>query len=156
MTAFWGDTNVLAIALLFFVGFELACCFARFVLGKKSTQNTGIIGLFTGGIRIHHGYVGILLILVRNLFPAIDLPYGLDLCTLVAGIGWGCVISDGIHHFWVLLPITGHHDFDLVYPKNSFPALKELENTLRDSKDFASFGMLASAMLLVVFIIIPR
>lgn len=156
MVTFWGDVKVVAVAMAFALSFELACCFMRFGLGKTSTGNTGLIGLLTGGIRIHHGYVGVVLILIRNLIPAVELPLSLNLATVVAGIGWGCVLSDGFHHFWVLWPATGHHDFDLVYPKNHFPALEKLENDLRDDPLFAKVGMAASMILIIIFVIIPR
>ncbi|MES2953611.1 MAG: hypothetical protein V4674_03575 [Patescibacteria group bacterium] len=160
MVTLFGSKTVVLVAVLFAIGFEVACLFARFVLKKKSTQNTGFIGKCTCGLRIHHGYVGVLLVLVRNLFPMTLVPMvGSYLGTwaeLAAGIGWGCIISDGIHHFWVLWPLTGSHDFDLVYPVHSFPTLKELEEKWRASKTFGWVGVVVTFVLLVGFLAVPR
>ena len=156
MCPFWGTKLVAVGALLFVIGFELITCFFRFGLGKTSTGSTGFIGKLTGGVRIHHGYVGLLLILTRNLFPIFTLPFIGNWQHLAAIIGWGCVLSDLIHHFWVLYPIAGKHDFDLVYPRNSFPWLAELEAKWRTSPVFASIGIFATFVLCFLFLVISR
>jgi hypothetical protein len=89
---------------------EVACCFGRFVLKKESTKDTGFIGKMTFGIRIHHGYVGLMLVFLRN-------SAGTGIAPWMVRIGWSCVISDLIHHFLVLWPITGSLQWDLVYPE---------------------------------------
>lgn len=92
---------------------ELICIVLRFGFGAESTAATAsTIGVLTFGIRIHHGYVGALLI-----------PLGLAWKIRRQSIGWSLfvigialVFSDLIHHFLVLWPITGSPHFDLVYP----------------------------------------
>ncbi len=150
MIPFFGSKTDALYTLYFTIGFEVITCFFRFVLKKKSTQNTGFIGRCTGGFRIHHGYVGLVLILVRNWFPNEELAHA------ATWIGWGCVLSDGIHHFWILWPFTGSHDFDLVYPVNSFPRLTTLEANLRGNKDFTLFSINATAILVLIFFSFPR
>lgn len=155
----FGTKAVLAIAVLFAVGFEVACLVARFIFKKKSTENTGAIGKCTCGLRIHHGYVGVALVLVRNLFPQSQIAgVGASLAEIAAGIGWGCILSDGVHHFWVLWPLTGSHDFDLVYPKYAkfFEPMKALEEKWRASRTFGWVGVVSTFVLLVVFLLIPR
>ena len=103
----WGWTLAATAAI------ELPTIFLRFVLGLESTKNTGFIGRLTFGIRIHHGYVGALILLIAmlaNLPPAYR--------NLLLIIGGGLFLSDMIHHFLVLWPITGSPHFDLVYPVN--------------------------------------
>ena len=92
---------------------ELPTIFLRFGLGLESTKNTGFIGKLTFGIRIHHGYVGALMVLIA-LFTTLPPAYRNALLI----IGGGMFLSDMIHHFLVLWPITGSPHFDLVYPSN--------------------------------------
>lgn len=44
--------------------FELITILFRFGLGIQSTRDTAFIGALTFGIRIHHGYIGLLLMLI--------------------------------------------------------------------------------------------
>ncbi|MEM6473745.1 MAG: hypothetical protein AAF802_29570 [Planctomycetota bacterium] len=95
------------------VAIELICVVLRFGFGKDSTSATAsTIGILTFGYRIHHGYIGALMI-----------PFGLYFYDGVKSWGWWVLVvsvslfaSDFIHHFLVLWPITGSPDFDLVYP----------------------------------------
>ncbi|MDA1049241.1 MAG: hypothetical protein O3C40_02015 [Planctomycetota bacterium] len=101
--------QILVLALLF----ELLTVFLRFGLQLESTRDTAsTIGLLTFGIRIHHGYCGALLILVAwgisREAPKLS-QYGYTL-------GWALLLSDTIHHFLVLWPLTGSPQFDLIYP----------------------------------------
>ena len=98
--------------LIFTAIFEGITCFMRFGLGLQSTRDTGSLAKFTGGLRIHHGYLGILLAAVsylrcrdRSSVHLWMLPVGLAL-----------ILSDLIHHFIVLYATTGDPQFDLVYP----------------------------------------
>ena len=44
---------------------EAITVFNRFVLGLTATRDTAsTLGVLTGGVRIHHGYIGLLLIIV--------------------------------------------------------------------------------------------
>ena len=90
--------------------FEVATCISRFGMGLQSTRDTGFIAPFTYGIRIHHGYVGALLVLAATLLNARRLrPW-------LFRFGVALIASDLIHHFAVLWPITGDPQFDLTYP----------------------------------------
>ncbi|MEM6690938.1 MAG: hypothetical protein AAF664_16035 [Planctomycetota bacterium] len=92
---------------------ELICVVLRFGFGKDSTSATAsTIGIMTLGYRIHHGYIGALMI-----------PLGICYCDGPKSWGWWILVigialfaSDFIHHFLILWPITGTPDFDLVYP----------------------------------------
>ncbi|HSH05866.1 MAG TPA: hypothetical protein VLL52_25340 [Anaerolineae bacterium] len=103
-------------ALFFTLFFEFVTIFARFGLGLQSTRDTATtIGLITRGIRIHHGYIGLLIILWslmrrgRKFIGPITHHHG-----RIFGIA--LLASDLIHHFLILWPIEGHHQFDLFYP----------------------------------------
>ncbi len=83
----------------------------RFGLGLESTRDTAsTVGRLTGGIRLHHGYIGVLLLLFAWRWGR-ESPgrrWGLI-------VGWSLVLSDLIHHFVVLWLTTGSPQFDLVY-----------------------------------------
>ena len=91
--------------------FEAVTCFFRFGLQLQSTQNTGFLRHFTFGLRIHHGYVGVLLVIA-----ACWVPPGPWSQRWLFRIGFALIASDLIHHFLVLWPITGEPRFDLTYP----------------------------------------
>ena len=92
---------------------ELITIFLRFGLNMKTSIKTAaVVGKWTFGIRIHHGYIGILLIIMAIFFPA---PF-VSKWLLITGMS--LFLSDVVHHFLVLWPITGSPEFDLFYPKN--------------------------------------
>ena len=83
----------------------------RFGAGLQSTRDTAALAGLTGGWRFHHGYLGLLLLLLA-LFPAAGSPWRRR-----AGIvGGALLLSDLVHHFLVLWPLTGSPQFDLRYP----------------------------------------
>ena len=81
----------------------------RFGLDLQSTRDTTAVGRFTGGLRIHHGYVGVLLLLGSLVAPESWRAW-------LRRIGGALIASDLVNHFLVLWPITGSPEFDLVYP----------------------------------------
>lgn len=92
---------------------ELITVILRFGLQLESTRDTAsTIGLLTFGIRIHHGYCGALLVLIAwgisREAPQLS-RYGYV-------VGWALFLSDMIHHFFVLWPLTGSPQFDFLYP----------------------------------------
>ncbi len=91
------------------VAIELVTCLFRFGLHLQSTHDTSWLRGVTFGLRIHHGYIGLMLIVV-----ALFLRPSWRRWLLI--LGCALVLSDLAHHFLVLWPITGHSDFDLVYP----------------------------------------
>ena len=92
---------------------ELTCIVLRFGWQLESTRHTAsTIGWLTMGIRIHHGYCGLAVILVAYLL--ISRYPSLSRKGLV--VGWALVLSDLVHHFLVLWPLTGSPHFDLTYP----------------------------------------
>lgn len=92
-------------------------CFMRFGLGMQSTRDTaGTVGRLTGGLRIHHGYVGLVLVLMAR-YCCTHRHCSRRWQWWLQIWGWSLVASDLIHHFLVLWPITGSPQFDLTYPK---------------------------------------
>lgn len=91
--------------------FELLACLFRFGLRLQATRDTRWLRSLTFGLRVHHGYFGLVLLALaffcrrRSWFRW---------CLI---IGLALVLSDLAHHFLVLWPLTGHSDFDLFYPE---------------------------------------
>ncbi|MCK5684173.1 hypothetical protein KAJ27_08625 [bacterium] len=89
-----------AVTVLFRYGFKM-----------ESTRDTkNWIAPLTFGIRIHHGYIGLLLVILSMLCFRRWKHHG-----WVEIIGYSMLYSDLIHHFLVLWPIEGSPQFDLVY-----------------------------------------
>ena len=100
-------------SLLLAAIFEGVTVFFRFGLqmeARKATAST--VGRLTGGIRIHHGYLGVAAILAAAAMwrrrPAV--------AHWLLVVGAALALSDAVHHFLVLWPIVGSPQFDLVYP----------------------------------------
>lgn len=95
------------------VAIEVATVVLRFGFKLESTRDTAsTVGMLTHGIRIHHGYIGVLaLVAALCLLKAAPI---LSRWVLVLGIA--LVASDLIHHFVVLWLVVGDPEFHLVYP----------------------------------------
>ena len=91
--------------------FEAVTVLFRFGLGLKSTRDTRWLRRWTFGFRVHHGYIGLLLLLLAALLP---LPPILSDLAIIIGIA--LAVSDVVHHFLVLWPLTGSPEFDIRYP----------------------------------------
>ena len=106
--------------LLSTLAIELVCVVLRFGMGKDSTTATAsTIGVLTLGIRIHHGYIGALMIPLGIAIYDGPRSWG----RLIFILGVALFVSDMVHHFLVLWPITGTPQFDLVYPSTDSEAL---------------------------------
>jgi hypothetical protein len=84
----------------------------RYGFGLQSTRDTeSTIGVITFGLRIHHGYIGLAMLLVAWIADTRRVRLRRHL------IVWGAalVCSDLIHHFLVLWPIEGSPEFHFVY-----------------------------------------
>ncbi len=99
----------LALAILI----EALTVVLRFGFSLESTKDTAVIGNFTLGLRVHHGYIGLFLILLGWCFPL-----GLRNALWIVGIG--LLVSDLMHHFIVLWYFTGSPQFDIVYPNHPY------------------------------------
>jgi hypothetical protein len=91
--------------------FEVVTCLFRFGLGMQSTRSTNFLGRFTLGFRIHHGYLGSLM-----LGCVLLLPVNSAVRHWLLRAGAALIASDLIHHFAILWPLTGSPEFDLTYP----------------------------------------
>jgi hypothetical protein len=96
--------------LLLTVAFELLACLFHFGLGMRSTRDTRWLRTLTFGLRIHHGYLGLLLVVLAFIWRSRSWRRWFLI------VGTALVLSDLAHHFLVLWPITGQSDFDLFYP----------------------------------------
>jgi hypothetical protein len=92
---------------------ELVTAAFRFGLGLESTRDTAsTVGLLTLGLRVHHGYLGLVLLLLSAVLWR-KLPVYARWTTV-----WGAalVLSDLVHHFVVLWIVVGDPEFHLFYP----------------------------------------
>jgi hypothetical protein len=105
--------RILLLGLFCAVLIEAITVVLRFGLRLESTRDTGVIGRFTFGLRIHHGYIGLLLAPIALCIP------NRSVRNLLLILAIGLVLSDSFHHFLVLWPLTGSPQFDLVYPQPS-------------------------------------
>ncbi|MGD2175018.1 MAG: hypothetical protein PVJ27_06410 [Candidatus Brocadiaceae bacterium] len=99
---------ILVLTLLF----EGVACTLRFGFGLRTSEDTAWCAQYTGGIRVHHGYPGVVLIALAF----VAFPKGSVWRRGVACLGAALVLSDVMHHFLVLWPLTGSPQFDLLYP----------------------------------------
>ena len=98
--------------LLLTVVFELLAFSVPFRLGNALPCATlRRLRTLTFGLRIHHGYLGLVLIVLAFLCRSRSWRRWFLI------IGVALVLSDLAHHFLVLWPITGQSDFDLFYPE---------------------------------------
>ncbi len=105
-------------SILIGILFEFITLISRFYFGLEATRDTTIIGNFTGGVRIHHGYLGVLLMVIT--FISLRHSGNFSNTTFSAAhwmfvLGGALLLSDLIHHFVVLQLITGDPQFDLFY-----------------------------------------
>ena len=108
-----GVKQVILYAAALTVLIEAVTVLLRFGLHLEATRDTAsTLGRLTGGIRIHHGYVGVLAVLIAaavlRRWPAAG--------RWILVIGVALVCSDLMHHFLVLWPIVGRTEFYLFYP----------------------------------------
>ncbi len=91
--------------------FEAATLALRMGAGLESRVATAGLATFTMGLRIHHGYIGLLML---ALFPWVRrrISGQSDFWT-AAGVG--LVLSDLLHHVAGLWILTGSPGFDLTY-----------------------------------------
>lgn len=102
----WKPTLALATLI------EAVTAFLRFGIGLQATRDTAAtVGRLTFGIRIHHGMVGVAILLVSAVVT--DETWKSRLIVL----GGALAISDLAHHFVVLWAATGSPQFDLLYPR---------------------------------------
>jgi hypothetical protein len=85
----------------------------RFGFHLQATRDTAsTVGVLTGGLRIHHGYFGLLALPVAAALWRAARP----LAQRVLILGLALILSDLAHHFLLLWPIVGDPEFHLVYP----------------------------------------
>lgn len=109
-----GNTDMLVLTAVLTLSIELVTVTGRFVLGVEVLSDTpSPLRDLTGGLRVHHSYLGI-----GGLAAALPLSGSFpEPAVWVTVAGVALLVSDLIHHFCVLWPITGHHEFYLIYPE---------------------------------------
>jgi hypothetical protein len=84
----------------------------RFGVGLRSDEDTRWIARITAGHRIHHAYLGVALMLASLLC---DRASGARNALVIFGAG--VALSDLVHHYLVLWPLTGSPEFNVRYPE---------------------------------------
>lgn len=108
----WGEFLLLIILVTLLFEFITVVC--RFAFGLRAGTSFSFLGTLTGGYRIHHLYVGASLtgvVLITGLSPSLN--------NALLILGMGLILSDLLHHFVVLWPITGAHEFHMTYRSGS-------------------------------------
>ncbi len=114
--------HVLVDGILLTIVFELITAWFRFGQGLSANRTTAPIGRITRGVRIHHGYFGVVTAAAAVVASTSAPQFAEPLLSLSIGL----ILSDLVHHFLVLWPITGSHEFHLRYPMDD-AALVEAE-----------------------------
>lgn len=92
--------------------FEAVTVFLRFGLGLEATRDTAsTVGRLTFGVRIHHGMIGLAILLLSLYINDISWK------RRAAIFGGALTVSDLVHHFVILWAATGSPQFDLLYPR---------------------------------------
>lgn len=106
--------TVITYGLILAFAIEALTIILRFGFLLESTKDTASsVGRLTFGLRVHHGYIGLFLVPLAWCFPP-----GIRHALWIVAIG--LIVSDFVHHFFVLWPITGSPQFDFVYPTHPY------------------------------------
>ena len=91
---------------------EAITLIGRYGFDKQVTRDTAFVAAYTFGYRIHHGYIGLLLIIIAyGLNSRVAWTYTPWLYVL----GFALLFSDLIHHFIFLWLIEGDPEFHIRY-----------------------------------------
>jgi hypothetical protein len=101
--------RIMIFTLIATILIEALTCLLRFGMKLQSTRDTSTMARFTFGLRIHHSYLGVVFLVASLLLGSSRWKDALRI------IGGSLLLSDLIHHFLVLWPITGSPQFDLLY-----------------------------------------
>ena len=104
--------EVMLLTLFLSIVIESITAFLRFGLGLNADKMTPFVSRLTFGIRVHHGYIGAIL-----LFTAWIVREPVYIHNFALILGGSLAIFDFIHHVLVLCPITGSPQFHLKYPR---------------------------------------
>lgn len=105
--------HVVSVGVVAAIVVEVATLVMRFGFAMKSPTVTHRAARFTRGWRVHHGFVGLAVLLLATALP-LPPPWG----NLAWISGIALFLSDAIHHFAVLHPVFGDSEFDLRYPEH--------------------------------------
>lgn len=106
------NPQVILLTMVLTLAIEAITLAGRCLLGIKVFRSTpDPMRRLTLGVRIHHGYLGLGGVLLGNLLGGV-FPQLALWCVVV---GAAMLASDLIHHFCVLLPLTGDHEFFLTH-----------------------------------------
>ena len=107
------NDDVILLGLLLALLVEALTSLFRFRLGLRTLKDTPQkLRDLTGGVRVHHGYLGVAGIV---LAPFVN-TWTHRAATVIAVASIALFLSDLIHHFLVLWPITGHPRFHFIWP----------------------------------------
>ncbi len=111
--------TILPWAIALTLVFEAITILFRFGFRVQATRDTArYVARWTRGLRIHHGYWGVPLLVLGGAALGTSIGPAQAAAWMVI-VGLALIKSDLMHHFLVLWPITGRHEFDLVYPERA-------------------------------------
>ncbi len=99
-------------ALAVTLAFEAITVLLRFGFNLQANSDLAFLSSWTGGLRIHHLKFGVLLCIIAYTSGVAPQWYNALMI-----VGTGLIVSDVSHHFLVLWPLTGSHEFNLTYPE---------------------------------------
>jgi hypothetical protein len=115
----WGDAPVFAhpspvdlcvATVLVTCAIELVTVALRFGCGLRSDTHTRWLAKITAGRRIHHAYLG-----VAVMATSLIVESSSALCHALVVVGASLALSDLVHHYLVLWPLTGDPEFRTRY-----------------------------------------
>ncbi|MCA9784529.1 MAG: hypothetical protein KC518_13175, partial [Candidatus Cloacimonetes bacterium] len=109
--AAFSASGALAYGLFWGALIEALTVYLRFGLQLQSQRETAFLASFTCGLRVHHGYLGLMMILCSILLSSTASWKS----NALAIVGWALLSSDLVHHFVVLQMLTGDPQFHLTY-----------------------------------------
>ncbi len=107
----WNAWRMILLSLTLGLLIEALTAIMRFGFGLEAASPSDLVQACTLGLRVHHCYTGLVCLLLAAVLPRRP-----ELRNVLVVVGASLVLSDLVHHFFVLWPITGHHEFYFVYP----------------------------------------
>ena len=107
----WAGRRPLAATLILTFLIEAVTAFNRFGLGLRATDHTHLYTWAPFGIRLHHGYAGLVLIAAWAIAALAQRLRGSVWRGALLTVGAALALSDGLHHFVVLRLIVGSTEF---------------------------------------------
>ena len=109
----FANAQVLLLTVGVTIFIEVLTLLGRFLIGIRAISDTPVrLQKLTFGYRLHHGYLGLGGLFMAGMIWSVGSHW---LIWLMIG-SIALLASDFIHHFCILWPMTGDHEFFLCFP----------------------------------------